>query len=94
MPGKGIGQQGDWSASIKSVLAGDFTYWAEPVPKALHRRRPAADGPRHPVATVSDQATRSQIESGARVLTKLKPDYVTIQRRFKHTRPPERLIAH
>jgi ubiquinone/menaquinone biosynthesis C-methylase UbiE len=28
------------------------------------------------------------------VLTKLKPDYVAIQRRWKDTRPPERLIAH
>jgi ubiquinone/menaquinone biosynthesis C-methylase UbiE len=27
-------------------------------------------------------------------LTKLKPDYVAIQRRVKDTRPPERLIAH
>jgi SAM-dependent methyltransferase len=30
----------------------------------------------------------------ARVLTKLKPDHVAIQRRRKDTRPPERLIAH
>lgn len=28
------------------------------------------------------------------MLTKLKPDYVAIQRRWKDTRPPERLIAH
>jgi ubiquinone/menaquinone biosynthesis C-methylase UbiE len=28
------------------------------------------------------------------VLTKLKPDYLAIQRRWKDTRPPERLIAH
>ncbi len=27
-------------------------------------------------------------------MTKLKPDYVAIQRRWKDTRPPERLIAH
>jgi len=27
-------------------------------------------------------------------LTTLKPDYVAIQRRWKDTRPPERLIAH
>ncbi|MER8843263.1 methyltransferase domain-containing protein [Mesorhizobium sp. M0913] len=28
------------------------------------------------------------------MLTKLKPDYVAIQRRWKDSRPPERLIAH
>ena len=28
------------------------------------------------------------------VLTKLKPDYVAIQRRCKDTRPPDHLIAH
>jgi len=32
--------------------------------------------------------------NGARVLTKLKPDYVAIQRRCKDTRPPDHLIAH
>jgi hypothetical protein len=31
---------------------------------------------------------------GTRVLTKLKPDYVALQRRRKDARPPERLIAH
>jgi SAM-dependent methyltransferase len=31
---------------------------------------------------------------GARVSTKLRPDYVAIKRRRKDTRPPERLIAH
>lgn len=32
--------------------------------------------------------------NGPRVLTKLKPDYVAIQRRCKDTRPPDHLIAH
>lgn len=42
----------------------------------------------------SNQATGSGQSNWVRVLTKLKPDYVAIQRRWKDTRQPERLIAH
>lgn len=44
--------------------------------------------------TVGDPEFEAAHRMGARVSTKLKPDYVAIQRRRKDTRPPECLIAH
>jgi SAM-dependent methyltransferase len=41
-----------------------------------------------------DWSASSQIKTGAPVSTKLKPDHRAIQRRWKDTRSPERLIAH
>jgi hypothetical protein len=46
------------------------------------------------VARVSDQAKKRPPRMRTRMLTKLKPDFVAIQRRRKDTRTLERLIAH